>query len=267
MITRLPTAPLFVPASKPALFAKAEASEADAVILDLEDAVAPDEKATARQAVLSNELSQKPVIIRINSTSSPWFTDDLAALRGAHSDAVMLPKAERAADVAHIIKSIGRDIPVIALIESAKGLAALSDILSDPHVVGLAIGTLDLALDLDCAPDFEPLLMARSEMILRSRLAGRGGPLDGVTPDFNDMARVSEDAKRVRALGFAGKLAIHPKQIRPILEAMRPSSGEIAWAEKILASLAGRAIAGVEGVMVDAPVIERARRILERAKK
>lgn len=263
---RLPIAPLFVPASKPALFAKAEASEADAVILDLEDAVAPNEKGTARQALTTHGLTQKPVIVRINGAQSPWFDEDLAALRAVRFDAVILPKAERATDVARIIKVLGRDMPVIALVESAKGLASLSDILSDGHVIALAIGTLDLAVDLDCTPDFEPLLMARSELVLRSRLAGRAGPIDGVTTEFNDTTRVSEDAKRVRALGFTGKLAIHPRQVRPILDAMRPSQDEIVWAKKILGTLEDHSLGSVDGAMVDAPVIQRARHILERAK-
>lgn len=267
MELKLPTAPLFVPASQPALFSKALASDADAVILDLEDAVSPQEKDQARQSVQSHGMIGKPVVIRINGAASTWFAADLHVLRSARFDALMLPKAESAAEIALMIETLGRDVPVIALIESARGLFALGDILSHPHVIGLGLGALDLALDLNCAPDFEPLLMARSDMVLRSRLAGRPGPIDGVTPDFQDLRRVANDAKRVRALGFSGKLAIHPKQVRPILDAMAPSGEDIAWARAVIATLDGDRLGVVDGAMVDAPVIARANHILDQQEK
>ena len=266
MAPQLPTAPLFAPASKPALFAKAAASDADAVILDLEDAVSPDEKDFARGEVLTHGITAKPIIIRINGVASSWVEADLVALRSARFDALMLPKTESAANIAQIISMLGRAVPVIALIENARGLAALGDILSHQNVIGLALGALDLALDLNCAPDFEPLLMARSEMVLRARLSGRPGPIDGVTPDFQDLTRVADDTKRVRALGFSGKLAIHPKQVGPILNAMSPSDQEIKWAREIVSSLGNHALGVVNGAMIDAPVIARAQRILEQIK-
>lgn len=264
---RLPVAPLFVPASHPLLFAKAEISDADAVILDLEDSVAAHDKGAARTAIQNHPIAKKPVIIRINSAASPWFDEDLLSLKSVRFDAIMLPKAERGVEIDEVMAKLGRAVPVIALIESAKGLASLSDMVSHADLAGLAIGTLDLAIDLDCAPDFEPLLMARSELVLRSRLAGRAKPLDGVTPDFKDLARVAADAKRASALGFGGKLAIHPSQIRPIREAMQPSPDEIAWAERMIASLHGRPLGAVDGTMVDAPVIARAKRILDAARR
>jgi citrate lyase subunit beta/citryl-CoA lyase len=259
-----PIAPLFVPGDKPALFAKAAQSGADAIIIDLEDAVAPDAKAKARDEAIRHGITDLPVILRINAAETIWHTDDLRALASANIAAIMLPKAETVESIAAIFRTLSRPLPVIALIESAKGLAHLSQILTAPHVAVAAFGSLDYALDLDCKPDWEPLLAARSEIVLRSRLAGLPGPIDGVTPTLTDITLTEHDATRARALGFRGKLAIHPKQIAAILTAMQPTPSEIAWAEKILAAPKSSAVITVDGAMVDAPVIARAKKILER---
>jgi citrate lyase subunit beta/citryl-CoA lyase len=257
-----PIAPLFVPGDKPALLAKAAQSGADAIIIDLEDAVAPDAKAEARDAAIRHGMTNLPVILRINAAGSIWHMDDLRALASAEIAAIMLPKAETVESIAAIFHTLGRPLPVIALIESAKGLANLSQIFTAPHVALAAFGSLDYALDLDCAPEWEPLLAARSELVLRSRLAGLPGPIDGVTPTLTDLTITEHDTTRARALGFRGKLAIHPKQIVPIFKAMRPTPAEIAWAEKVLNAANGSALAAADGAMVDAPVIARAKRIL-----
>ncbi len=257
-----PIAPLFVPGDKPALLAKAAQSGADAIIIDLEDAVAPAAKAEARDAAIRHGISNLPVILRINPAGTIWHMDDLRALASAEIAAIMLPKAETVESIAAIFRTLGRPLPLIALIESAKGLGNLSQILTAPHVALAAFGSLDYALDLDCAPEWEPLLAARSELVLRSRLAGLPSPIDGVTPTLTDLAAIEHDATRARALGFRGKLAIHPKQIAPILRAMQATSAEIAWAEKILAALEGSAVLAIDGAMVDAPVIARAKKIL-----
>ena len=255
----LPRAPLFVPGDKPSLFAKAAVSDADAIIIDLEDAVAPAAKETARTAILSHGVTAVPVIVRINAAGTVWHGEDLAVLASANIAAVMLPKAESCA----VIETCGHTHPVIALIESAAGLAGLSNLAGASGLAGFAFGSLDYALDLDCQPDWEPLLGARSELVLRSRLAGLPGPIDGVTPDLSDPEAAGRDAARARALGFKGKLAIHPKQVTPLLAAMRPTADEIAWAERIVAVAGHAAVASVDGAMVDAPVIARARRILD----
>jgi citrate lyase subunit beta/citryl-CoA lyase len=258
----VPVAPLFVPGDRPDLFAKAAASGADAIIIDLEDAIAPQSKESARKAACRHDISSVPVILRINGAGTAWHADDLAALSAADIAAVMLPKAETSESIAAMSRALGRPMPVIALIESAKGLGSLVQVLTAPHVAAIAFGSLDYSVDLDCSPDWDSLVAARSEIVLRSRLAGLPGPLDGVTTNLTDQEITEQDAARARRLGFRGKLAIHPRQIGPILTAMSPTPDEIAWAKKVLTSVNDSALVAVDGDMVDAPVIARARRIL-----
>ena len=258
----VPVAPLFVPGDRPDLFAKAAASGADAIIIDLEDAITPQSKESARKAACRHDISSVPVILRINGAGTAWHADDLAALSAADIAAVMLPKAETSESIAAMSRALGRPLPVIALIESAKGLGSLVQVLTAPHIAAIAFGSLDYSVDLDCSPDWDSLVAARSEIVLRSRLAGRPGPLDGVTTNLTDQEITEQDAARARRLGFRGKLAIHPRQIGPILTAMSPTPDEIAWAKKVLTSVNDSALVAVDGDMVDAPVIARARRIL-----
>jgi citrate lyase subunit beta/citryl-CoA lyase len=258
----VPVAPLFVPGDRPDLFAKAAASGADAIIIDLEDAIAPQSKESARKAACRHDISSVPVILRINGAGTAWHADDLAALSAADIAAVMLPKAETSESIAAMSRALGRPMPVIALIESAKGLGSLVQVLTAPHIAAIAFGSLDYSVDLDCSPDWDSLVAARSEIVLRSRLAGLPGPLDGVTTNLTDQEITEQDAARARRLGFRGKLAIHPRQIGPILTAMSPTPDEIAWAKKVLTSVNDSALVAVDGDMVDAPVIARARRIL-----
>ena len=258
----VPVAPLFVPGDRPDLFAKAAASGADAIIIDLEDAIAPQSKESARKAACRHDISSVPVILRINGAGTAWHADDLAALSAADIAAVMLPKAETSESIAAMSRALGRPLPVIALIETAKGLGSLVQVLTAPHIAAIAFGSLDYSVDLDCSPDWDSLVAARSEIVLRSRLAGLPGPLDGVTTNLTDQEITEQDAARARRLGFRGKLAIHPRQIGPILTAMSPTPDEIAWAKKVLTSVNDSALVTVDGDMVDAPVIARARRIL-----
>jgi citrate lyase subunit beta/citryl-CoA lyase len=254
-----PAVPLFVPGDRPDRFAKAAVSGADAVVLDLEDAVAPESKEGARRNVAAHGLTGIPVIVRINASATAWFAADIAALAGADVAAVMLPKAENAGEIAEICRVLGR--PVIPLIETARGVAGLSDLLAAPGVAVVAIGTLDLAVDLGCEPSWEALLLARSMLVLQSRLAGLPKPLDGVTVATDDEALAEAETRRAAALGFGGKLAIHPRQVAPIRRGLRPTDEQIAWAERVVAAATGGAVR-VDGTMVDRPVLERARRIL-----
>jgi citrate lyase subunit beta/citryl-CoA lyase len=170
----------------------------------------------------------------------------------------MLPKTETAEDVA----ACPGVLPVIVLIESARGLAQLDRILAAPGVGGAAFGSLDYALDLSCAHEWDALLHARSELVFRCRLASLPPPLDGVTTQLDDAALIEADALRAKAIGFGGKLAIHPKQIAPIHSAFMPDARALAWAHKVLEAASSGAAVQVDGAMVDAPLIERARRLL-----
>ncbi len=261
----VPVAPLFVPGDRPERFAKAAASEADSIIIDLEDAVDAASKDVARSNLLAHEVTGKPVMVRINGEGTRWWADDLAALARAKVDVVLVPKAETKAAMEAAAKAVGRDVPTIALVESALGLERLGDILSAPRVTCASFGSLDYALDLGCEPTWEPLLYARSVIVHKSRLAGVAAPLDGVTLAIDQPDLVREEALRARAMGFAGKLSIHPKQIAPTLEAFRPSEKDVAWAQKVLASVTSDAAIKVDGQMIDKPLVEKARRIVAAA--
>ncbi|MEK1933608.1 MAG: CoA ester lyase [Pararhizobium sp.] len=261
-----PVAPLFVPASRPDRFHKADQSGADAIILDLEDAVAPADKEGARDAVVAHVAGLKSaVIVRINARGTPWHEADLDALAGLNDVTIMLSKAERPEEITNAVLRIGRRIPVIALVETAVGLARLPDLLSTDNVVMAAFGSVDFSLDLGCAHERLALLGARSEIVWRSRAARRAAPLDGVTTDLTNPEVIEDDARHAAALGFGGKLAIHPKQVEAIRQAYRPDERTVAWARNIVSKTASGEAIQVNGEMVDRPVIERARLILSRA--
>jgi citrate lyase subunit beta/citryl-CoA lyase len=263
-----PISPLFVPGSRPDRFAKAAASGADAVILDLEDSVAPSSKEDARTAVAKHAESLGcPVIVRINAPGTPWFQSDVETVRALPIAAIMLPKTERANDLADLSRKLDRQLAVIALIETAAGLERLPEILGAPNDLCVAFGSIDFALDIGCEHKRVALLGARSEIVWRSRAARKPAPLDGVTSRVDSPLAALNDARHSASLGFGGKLAIHPIQIKPIRKAFQPQSSTIDWAERVLAaSVSGEAIR-VDGEMVDGPVIERARRILSRASR
>lgn len=251
------TAPLFVPASRPERFAKAAASAADAVILDLEDAVPPADKDAARSA-LTAAFTDKPVIVRINARGTPWHADDLAAIEALPIAAVMVPKVETAEDV----RALGTRHSVIALVETVRGVAAARAIAGEGRPLRIAFGSVDYAADLGCAHERIALAAARAEILIASRLGDLPRPLDGVTTGIADLDAVLSDALHARTLGFGGKMCIHPAQLLPVLEGFRPSAAELDWAERVLASGDGAVM--VDGAMIDAPVRARARAMLDR---
>src|SRR5215470_2193604 len=171
-------APLFVPADRPDRFAKAAASGADAVIIDLEDAVAPERKAAVRDALSREVLPAAPILLRINAASTEWFAADAAAARALGVDGVLLPKSEGAGDLDKV-RAIAGPLDVVALIESARGVANARTIAAG-GAARLAFGSIDYAVDLGCSHERGALLAARSELVLASRLAGILAPLDGV---------------------------------------------------------------------------------------
>jgi citrate lyase subunit beta / citryl-CoA lyase len=253
---------LFVPADRPERFSKAQSSGADAIIIDLEDAVAPSAKATARSNLcLPGVLPTGcEVFVRVNGRQTPWYSDDLAAVARLQAAGVVLPKAESAEDVAHTSKSIP-GAPLIALIETARGLAAVREISAVLGVTRLAFGSIDFCVDIGAAHGRDALLAARSAIVLASRLSELAPPLDGITTSIDDSALIEEDARYAYRLGFGGKLCVHPRQIVPVRRGFASSPEEIAWAKRILAAGTEGAIA-VDGTMVDSPVRARARQIL-----
>ena len=252
-------APLFVPADRPDIFAKAPRSGTDAIILDLEDAVSRNNKEAAR-AALTCDFTELPVIVRINPPRTPWHAADLAAVASLQVAGLMLPKSEDPALITDLAETLGPDVALLALIESAAGLAAARDIAAVPGVTHLVFGSIDFCADIGAAHQREVLLPARSELVLAARLAGICAPIDGVTAQLDDLTETQADAAHARALGMSGKLCIHPRQVGEVQRAFAPSANEIRWAKRVLAS--GDGATTVDGAMVDEPVRLRARAIL-----
>lgn len=259
--------PLFVPADRPERFLKAIMARPDAVIIDLEDAVSPDNKAAARDrlvAILTDLSSAVPLVVRINAVGTLWHQNDLNIVAQLPLAALVLPKSETADDIKNVSERSKH--PVIALIESAKGLESVRAIAKASG--RLAFGSIDYAADMAMSHTRLSLLTARSEIVLASRLAGLPAPLDGVTTSISDEAAILDDCAHAAELGFGGKLLIHPAQIEIARQGFLPAQDEFDWACRVLdAAKCGDAAIRVDGAMVDAPVIMRAREIFLRAGK
>jgi len=261
-----PRSLLFVPADRPERFAKAAASGAEAVVVDLEDAVAPGSKSAARDGLADRLSAPAAIVLRINGRDTPWFDDDLRAAAHPAVAAVMCPKASNA-DVIAAVRSRCADKPVLALIETAAGMAALGTIAASPGVARLVFGSIDFQLDMDIEDDDDALRPFRAQLVLASRVARLPAPVDGVTTAIGDANALARDARRARMSGFGGKLCIHPAQVAAVNAAFAPSAEQLEWARRVVAATQasqGAAVA-VDGRMVDAPVFARACRLLAAA--
>ena len=262
---------LFVPGTRQDRFAKAIASGADAVIFDLEDSVQPASKDQARDAVaefLSSVSTECQLLVRINAFGTPWIDRDRAFIREHRSiDGVVLPKTETPAQV----EDVARTLPaghVIPLLETSRGvLNALA--IASAGVSALIFGAEDLTAQLGVPRTIggEELLFARSQIVLAASAVGADA-IDTVFTTVNDGTLLRQDATRARALGFGGKLAIHPSQIEIINDVFSPSEADVDRARRLIEAYDRTAThhQGVitwEGEMIDAPVVLRARRVLE----
>ena len=259
---------LFVPGNRPERFPKAFASGADAVIVDLEDAVAPGQKEAARLALAAwcagGKAYPAQLVVRINDDASAWFDADLALLRALGPVTVMLPKAESGRQLEGVAASLAPGTGVIALIESAKGLLGVDAIAGNAAVSRLAFGTLDYALDLGLSDDPRGLLYPASRIALASRAAGLNSPIAGVTPAIGDEAALRSDFDLARSCGFGAKMCIHPNQVATVHALLAPSQEQLDWARRVLAAAqSGSGAVQVDGKMVDRPVLLRASAILK----
>jgi len=294
-----PRSYLFVPADRPERIAKALASGADAVIVDLEDAVAPEAKSRARQALvawLEDQASQAaraapplpassgaeplplplpiPLFVRVNSASTSWFQDDLRVCALPGVIGVVLSKAQTLDELAAVRAAAPQRV-LLPLIETAIGVQAAVTLAGAPGVHRLVFGSLDLQADLgieaDDEGDEEALLAFRSHLVLASRLGGLAAPVDGVSTALQDEVLVQRDTVRARRLGFGAKLCIHPKQVNAVHGGFAPSAVDVAWAHRVLQAYeaaqqaGGHGAVAVDGKMVDAPVLRRAHTVLERS--
>ncbi|MFT4100544.1 MAG: CoA ester lyase [Burkholderiaceae bacterium] len=270
MADAYPRTYLFVPANRPERFDKALAAGADAVIIDLEDAVSPADKDAAR-AGLATWLAafagdRQRLLVRINDGSTPWFADDLQMVARFRWQAVMLPKVETPEQVARVVGALGPQGRVVPLIESAAGVLNVEAVARAPGVQRLAFGTLDYALDVGLSGDERGFIEPSTRIALASRVAGIAPPVAGVTPDIQDERRLLDELAFARAFGFTSKLCIHPKQVAPIHTALAPSAADVEWARRVLAAVEGSSGAvQLDGKMIDRPVLLKAQAILAAA--
>lgn len=264
---------LFVPGDRDDRFAKALGSGADAVVFDLEDAVAADRKPVARDLVARLLSSPRGAadparLVRVNSTDSGLLDADLRALEGLALDAVVLPKA-MAADLAALPAWVP---PVLAIVETARGLRGAPELAASPRVLALALGSVDLGAELGLEPrrDGQELLLARSALVVDCAVALLRAPIDSVYTSLADLDGLAAETELGRSLGMGGKLCVHPSQVPVVNAAFTPSAERVAWARAIVhayeaAVARGSGVVSVNGQMIDAPVVVRARSILAAA--
>ncbi len=257
---------LFVPGDRPDRFEKAARSAASGAILDLEDAVAPANKAAARNTVaryLSQTAGDPRVAVRINAPGTPWFAEDCALVAAARVPAVLVPKVRDAGDLDVVRERTGAPA-IVALIESAAGIVNAAAIAAHPACIALAFGPYDLAADLGGDDDRITLHPHRASVAVAAR-AGGTLALDGPAAALDDPALVEDEARYARSLGYEGKLLIHPAQIAPARAGFAPGEAELARARRIVAAAEAAMPAVLDGAMVDAPMLAAARRLIARA--
>ncbi len=265
---------LFLPASNAKAIAKARTLPCDVVILDLEDAVAPDAKNSARaqavDAVREGGFGPRELVVRVNGADTEWCDADLAALADAVPDAVLVPKVSSGADIDDYAGRIG-DVPIWAMVETAASLFRLDDIAGRPRLACLVMGTNDLAKELGADPGVDrlPFVGALGLAVAAARAHGRA-IIDGVFNDLDDEAGFAAQARQAVAFGFDGKTLIHPGQIAPCNAAFAPDEAAVAWAHRILDAFDAPENVAKGAIRIDGRMVERlhlhaARRVLAAA--
>jgi citrate lyase subunit beta / citryl-CoA lyase len=275
---RLRRSVLFMPASNARALDKARTLPADALVFDLEDAVAPDAKPEARRmavaAASAGGYAPREVVIRVNALDTPWGRDDLAAVAGSGAAAVLLPKIESAAAVhetSKVLDAAGApvDLALWCMLETPRGVLRAEAIASgSPRIAALVMGTSDLTKDLRArhTPDRLPLVTSLGLCVLAARAHGLA-VLDGVHLDLDDEAGFLAACRQAAAMGFDGKTLIHPKTIAGANEAFAPSADEVERARRIIAAHAdavarGQGVVVVDGRLVENLHVEDARRVV-----
>jgi citrate lyase subunit beta/citryl-CoA lyase len=258
---------LFVPADRPERFLKALASGADRIIVDLEDAVALEQKDAAR-ATLEKWLAAPPdgarVLVRINGSETGWHGDDLRLANLPGVAGLVVPKAEDPAALATVRAALDSSRELLALVETIKGFVNLRQVAAVQGLARLAFGSVDFCSEAGIGAEDRELDYVRSQLVIESRYAGLAAPVDGVTLALDDAQVLEADTRRARSFGFGGKMCIHPKQVGAVNEGFVPSAVEREWAARVLAALRDNphGAVAVDGKLVDKPVIDRARLIL-----
>lgn len=261
---------LFVPGNRPERFEKALRSGADAIVLDLEDSVPLIEKPAAREAIgdawAGLQTAGLPLVVRINAVDLGLV--DLEWLAGlSPPEGVMVPKVESAATLSRVNGRL-QSVPMLPIIESAAGHAALAEIAGATNVLRLVVGHIDFMADtgLQCSDDERELTPLRFAVAMATRLGCLAPAVDGVTVSIDDDERLRQDTRRALRFGFGGKLCIHPRQVTVVHAALSPSAEEVEWARRVIAAdaVSGGAAVQLDGRMVDLPVVLQARQTLAR---
>ncbi len=256
---------LFCPASRPDRYQKA-LDAADFAILDLEDAVAPADKASARQALIDNPVDPDAVIVRVNAIGTPDYALDLEALEQTAYGRIMVPKAEDPEAIAQLDR-----FEVIALCETARGVLRAPAIAEVPCVVALMWGAEDLIVSLGGRSSrradssyLDVAQQARSMVLLAAGAQGVAA-IDAVVLDLHSNQPLQRESRDAAASGFAGKACIHPNQVETIRATWEPSSDQVKWARQVLDAVNGGGVEVVEGLMIDEPLVRLARNVLKDA--
>jgi citrate lyase subunit beta / citryl-CoA lyase len=266
---------LFVPGNRPERFAKALASGADAVVLDLEDSVPLQEKAEACDAIRAHwsqlKVESSAILIRINSPESEWGKSDIEKLQHLSGLAgLMVPKCE-SAEMLHQVSNAFPSVSILPIIESAAGYLNLRGIAQAKQVRRLVVGHIDFLADtgLQCSDDQQELNSLRFEVAMCSRISNLAPAVDGVTVSVDDDALIRRDTERSLRFGFGAKLCIHPKQIQVVHATLAPTIEQIDWARRVITAMedSGGAAIQLDGKMVDLPVVLQAQRILSRIRE
>ncbi|MFI7426652.1 HpcH/HpaI aldolase/citrate lyase family protein [Micromonospora sp. NPDC049836] len=261
---------LYVPGHRPDRVAKALAAGADAVVVDLEDAVPPDQKAAARDTALrlaAEGPHDRPLWVRVNDPAGPWGEDDVDALAGLGLTGLRLPRCEDPDVVREVATRAG--LPLQLLLESAAGLARAAELAAaHPRVAGLGLGEADLSADLRVTGE-DGLAWARGWVVVAARAAGLPSPVQSVYTDVADLDGLRASTERARATGFVGRSVVHPRQIPVVHEVFTPTAAEVAAARAVVAAAARAEQAGEVAVLdaagrfVDPAVVRRARLVLD----
>lgn len=259
---------LFCPGNEGRKLARALASEADAVVADLEDSVLPSARADARSTVartFAGTDRQGARMLRVNGAGTDSFDDDLALARRLELDAVVLPKASPEG----VAALSGAGLPILAIVETARGVRDAYEIATCPAVFALMLGAVDLGAELGLEPraDGAEIHYARSKLVVDSAAAGIRAPFDSVHVRLRDEEGLEAQALLARALGLRGKACVHPGQIATVNRVFAPDAAEVEWAGRVIAAArlaaeSGRGAVSLDGMLVDAPVVRRAQRIV-----
>jgi len=265
---------LYIPGSRQRALEKARDLPADAIIFDLEDAVAPDEKPAARavlrEVLATTDFGARARIVRVNGLDTPWGAEDVAAFAGADIEALLIPKVSSAADV-QAVAALAPDLPLWAMMETARGMLAAAEIAAHPRLTGMVMGTNDLAKELGSRfrADRLPMQAALGLCLLAARAEGLT-IVDGVYNAFKDDEGLRAESVQGRDMGFDGKTLIHPAQLAIANEVFAPLEAEIELARRQIAAFdaaqaAGQGIAVVDGKIVENLHIFTARQMLAKA--